>query len=83
MERLAHIEHYIVRCIHHIIDTSLTHGFKRLYQPLGRRAHRYIADIPGNIPLTETRLIDLYTHKIRRWLKNGHVSQRIDLHRQL
>ena len=83
MERLTEIEHDIVRRVDDIVDASLPHRFERLHEPLGRRADGDPANIAGDVSLTETRLIDLHLYEIRRGLKNGHVSQRIELHRQL
>jgi len=65
MERLANIEHHIIRRIDDIVDTALTDRFEALFEPIRRRADFHTFDISSDVSTTEAWLLNRNGYRIR------------------
>ena len=47
VQRVAELEHHVVRDVHHVVDRFFADGFQALAQPVGRRLHFHAAQSRG------------------------------------
>ena len=76
MQRLADIEHDVIRRIDDIVDRALADRFEEIPKPFGRWPDLYTANVACDIARTERRFIYFDGDRIRCGRKFGDFSER-------
>ncbi len=65
VQRLAQLEHHVVRDVHHVVDGVLADGFEALPQPVGRRLNFHAAQNARRVSPAKIRRFDFHARRRR------------------
>jgi len=68
VQRMAQLEHHVVRDVHHVVDRILPYRFKPLPKPVRRRLHLHAAHHPSRKSPAQFRRFDIHSRSICSFL---------------